>query len=138
MALQVNQSAKPHKANGENPTVFNRREMRNRGVRMQLYTTDDIKAKIAPIAGKYQLHSVYLFGSYARNEATSSSDLDVLVDITDSVVKGWIIGGLYNDFCDAFDMEVDMVTTDAVRQYENETPWFAENVMMEKVLVYER
>ncbi|MDR3294725.1 MAG: nucleotidyltransferase domain-containing protein [Clostridiales Family XIII bacterium] len=36
----------------------------------------------APIAIKYQLPTVYLFGSYARGEATDDSDVDILIDRT--------------------------------------------------------
>ena len=44
-----------------------------------IYTIDKIKAIVKPIADKYNVQSVYLFGSYARGEATENSDLDFLV-----------------------------------------------------------
>ena len=44
-------------------------------VRM-IYATDEIRQRITPIAEKYQLRRIYLFGSYARNEATDGSDID--------------------------------------------------------------
>ena len=34
-----------------------------------VYTIDQIKDKIYPVAEKYDLSKVYLFGSYARGEA---------------------------------------------------------------------
>ena len=40
-------------------------------------TIKQIKDKISPIIGKYGIHDVYLFGSYARGEATSKSDVDI-------------------------------------------------------------
>lgn len=33
-----------------------------------VYTIDEIKAKIEPIAKQYNVSKVYLFGSYARGE----------------------------------------------------------------------
>ena len=104
------------------------------------YTADEIKEKISPIAEKYQLQSVYLFGSYARNEATNTSDMDVLVDTTGSIVTGWVIGGLYNDLCEAFGSSVDLITTNALSQSaeDDRTPWLTENIMKDRVLVYER
>ena len=42
-------------------------------------TLDYIKSKIAPIARKYGVDEIYVFGSYARGEATSNSDVDLLV-----------------------------------------------------------
>ncbi len=44
-----------------------------------IYTIDEIKNIIKPIAIKYNVESIYLFGSYARGEATQDSDLDFLV-----------------------------------------------------------
>jgi len=105
-----------------------------------IYTTDEIREKIIPIAEKYQLRRVYVFGSYARNEATTTSDVDVLVDTTGSIVQGWVIGGLYNDLCEIFGDEVDLITTNALTQDKGQdrTPWFTENVMKERLLVYDR
>ena len=45
-----------------------------------IYTIDELKQKIVPIAARYNLPAVYLFGSYARNEATEESDVDILID----------------------------------------------------------
>ena len=44
-----------------------------------IYSLDEIKRRIKPVAEKYALRAVYLFGSYARNEADEDSDIDVLV-----------------------------------------------------------
>ena len=41
-------------------------------------TVNELKTRIAPIAAQYGLKAVYLFGSYARNEATDDSDVDIL------------------------------------------------------------
>ena len=42
-------------------------------------TIGDIKRMIKPIATKYKVKEIYLFGSYARGEADESSDMDFLV-----------------------------------------------------------
>lgn len=44
-----------------------------------IFTISDIKNLVKPIAEKYKVKELYLFGSYARGEATESSDLDFLV-----------------------------------------------------------
>lgn len=63
-----------------------------------IYSIDEIKQIIAPIAYKYSIPVVYLFGSYARGEATDSSDVDVLIDCEGSAIKGLFdLGALYND-----------------------------------------
>jgi predicted nucleotidyltransferase len=62
--------------------------------------------------------------------------VDVLVDIKGSAVKGWIIGGLYNDLCESVGKEVDMVTTGALEQDKQRTPWFTDNVRKDMVQIY--
>lgn len=44
-----------------------------------VYTIDEIKAKIIPIAKQYNLSNVFLFGSYARGEEDENSDVDILL-----------------------------------------------------------
>ncbi|MGX8703532.1 MAG: nucleotidyltransferase family protein, partial [bacterium] len=74
---------------------------------MPPYTVEEIKRRVLPIARKYELSAVYLFGSYARGEATSDSDIDLLVDLRGSTVRGLDIGALYNDLRDALEKELD-------------------------------
>ena len=45
----------------------------------KVFTITDIKALVKPIAEKYNVDEIYLFGSYARDEANQNSDLDFLV-----------------------------------------------------------
>ena len=52
-----------------------------------IYTQDQIRQMIAPIAEKYHLKAVFLCGSYARGDATESSDVDLLVDTTGTSLK---------------------------------------------------
>lgn len=53
----------------------------------KVYTLDEIRAKAVPIAKKYGVKRLSLFGSYARGEADAQSDLDFLYDSADSKVK---------------------------------------------------
>ncbi len=39
-----------------------------------VYSLDEITRRITPVARAYGIRAVYLFGSYARNEATEESD----------------------------------------------------------------
>jgi predicted nucleotidyltransferase len=103
-----------------------------------IYTIDEIQQHVMPIAKKYKLHSVYIFGSYARNEATEASDIDLLVNTTGSVIEGWVIGGLYNELSEAFGNSVDLVTSNALEQNNDRTPWFKENIMRDRILLYEQ
>ena len=43
------------------------------------YTIDEIREIVAALAARYGADRIYLFGSYARGEATAASDIDVIV-----------------------------------------------------------
>ena len=104
-----------------------------------IYTIEQLKERILPIALKYELPAVYLFGSYARGEATEDSDVDILVDKTNTALKGmFAMGGLYNDLSEAIEKQVDLVTISALEQEttKERTPWFVENLNNEKVKIY--
>lgn len=105
-----------------------------------ILTVDELKNRIAPIAKKYELRAVYLFGSYARNEATDDSDVDILIDRTDSKIKGMFdMGGLYNDLSKSIGKEIDLVTTQTLEQANTRrrTPLFVENLQTERLKIYE-
>ena len=106
-----------------------------------VYTIEQIKEKIAPVAQKYQLPAVYIFGSYARGDATADSDVDILVDRTDAKLQGlFAFGGLFNDFSEAFDKPVDLITTQALKQESTKemSPDLIENIYKERRVVYEK
>ena len=44
-----------------------------------VFTREHIAAMVKPLADKYRVKEIYLFGSYARGEADENSDLDFLV-----------------------------------------------------------
>lgn len=99
-----------------------------------ILSIEELRQRIAPIAKRYELQAVYLFGSYARNEATDDSDVDILIDRTGSKIKGMFdMGGLYADLCDKIGKEIDLVTTQTLEQPSTleRTPWFVSNVKAE-------
>ena len=44
---------------------------------LNVYSLKQLKALIKPIFQKYEINEIYLFGSYARGEATKDSDVDI-------------------------------------------------------------
>lgn len=45
-----------------------------------IYTAEEIRRRITPVAVRYRLKAVYLFGSHTRGEATDENDIDLLID----------------------------------------------------------
>lgn len=104
-----------------------------------VFTIDEIRERVAPVARKYRLRAVYLFGSYARSEATADSDVDLLVDRTGSTVKGMFdMGSLYNELCESVGKSIDLVTTQTLEQdsTKERVPAFVENLERERIRIY--
>lgn len=80
-----------------------------------VYTIDEITARITPVAEKYGIPAVYLFGSYARGTATGDSDVDLLIDTAGTNLTNlFALGGLYCDLEDALGKEIDMLTLNSL------------------------
>ena len=52
----------------------------NDDINKKVYSLKEIKRIIKPILNKYGINDIYLFGSYARGEAKSNSDIDIYCD----------------------------------------------------------
>ena len=96
-----------------------------------IYTIDEIKTKIIPIAKEYGVNSMSLFGSYARNEATEDSDIDLLIDRGD-IYSLLEYSSFINKLTDVLECDVDVVTTGSNNKR------FLEAISHDVVLIYER
>ena len=82
-----------------------------------IYTIEEIKRRVLPVIQKYNIPALYLFGSYARGEATEESDLDFLVDTTGTRLTSLLsLGELYCELEEIFQKEIDLVTMRSVMQ----------------------
>ncbi|MDR2428770.1 MAG: nucleotidyltransferase family protein [Candidatus Margulisbacteria bacterium] len=95
-----------------------------------LYSVSDIKSRIASVADKYGIGRAFLFGSYARGEATPQSDIDICIE------KGQLrtlleLSGFYQDLEKTLQRKVDVVTMDGL---DNN---FKDEIKKEFVLIYE-
>ena len=87
--------------------------------------------KICQIISKtLDIEKIYLFGSYARGDATSSSDIDLRVD--KGRLKGFFaLGALYSDIKDRLDKPLDLLTTGSLDQS------FLSQIAKEEILLYD-
>lgn len=83
----------------------------------KIYSIEEIKSIVIPIAEKYHLKAVYLFGSYARGTANASSDIDLILDTSGTEIHSlFCLGEVYNELANAFDKSVDMLTVSSLEQ----------------------
>ena len=105
-----------------------------------IYTIEEIRRIITPIAKKYRLPAVYLFGSYARGDATETSDLDFLVDTTGTELKSLLtLGALYTELEEAFQKPIYLITLYSLTQRAQmpSEEAFRDTVWKERVNLYE-
>ena len=88
----------------------------------RVYTLEEIAAIIAPIAARYGVDRIYIFGSYARGEADESSDIDLCIEAV-----------AINE--EALGKELDLITVKSLKY--NDDNDFKENLEKERVLIYE-
>ncbi|MBQ9661967.1 MAG: nucleotidyltransferase domain-containing protein [Oscillospiraceae bacterium] len=95
-----------------------------------VYEKEMIRNIVKPIADKYQIREVYLFGSYARGEATCSSDLDFLV-YGGEKFRRTMIFAFAEDLRKALEKNVDVFEIHEI----NENSDFYNTIMRERVHV---
>ena len=99
----------------------------------KIYTKAEIQRIVRPIAQNRGIDKVFLFGSYARNEATKESDLDFCIDAP-SIKSLFTLSGVRMDLCRAFEKDIDLITQSSL-QYNKDLA-FVETVNREKELIY--
>lgn len=96
-----------------------------------IYSIEEIQSCISPIAKRYGVQHVYLFGSYARGCATENSDVDLRID--KGALRGlFALSGLRLDICDALSKDVDLLTINSLDDS------FRSRIQGDEVLIYEQ
>lgn len=104
----------------------------------KIYALDEIQAIIVPILRDYGVSRAYLFGSYARGDATEKSDVDLRID-GGRIKSMFGLGSLYHELTEALKKPVDLVTTEALthKANANRTERFRTHIKEDERLIYE-
>ena len=99
-----------------------------------IYSIAEIADRIIPVLEKYGVTSAYIFGSYARGEATQNSDIDLFIDASN--IKGlFMLSALYEELKEALEKDIDLVTMNSLKYNTDDD--FVQNVRKDSVLLYE-
>ena len=94
---------------------------------------EDIRRVAVPACREFNVRRLDAFGSVAHGSATSSSDVDLLVEFSEPdrrLAKRFF--GLLHQLEDALGCEVDLLTADSLRN-----PYFKARVLTERISIYE-
>ena len=105
----------------------------------KVYSLNEIQNSLVPILRKYGVSQAWVFGSYARHEEGSDSDVDILL-------KGFegkdlfAFGALYSDITAGLGKEVDIVNAEDLHRSINDplTRRFIRRIKQDRVLIYEK
>ena len=98
----------------------------------KIYTIDEIRDKVIPLAKKYGVRRMWLFGSYARGDADAQSDVDFLVDGAKNLRGMFAYAGLIQDLESEFGCHVDLISEGISDKN------FLAEIRKDEVLLYER
>jgi len=98
-------------------------------VEKRKYAVEELRQIISPIAKKYHISKVYLFGSFARGDYNEQSDIDIRIE------KGGLKGmfalcGFYTEVEEALNRKVDVLTTGSLEEK------FLDEIKKEEVVLY--
>ncbi len=96
----------------------------------EILEVPDIQKVVQKIGYEYGADRVFLFGSYARGEATSDSDVDLRIDR--GKIKGLSMGSFLLDVEEALGKKVDLLSTKCLDED------FLAAIRGEEILLYAR
>ena len=99
----------------------------------RVYSVDEIKQRLNPVFADYSIYKATLFGSYARGEARTNSDLDIITD-SHGEMQGVEFFAMWSDAEDSVEKRIDMIELVDLREGTS----IFDNVKNEGVVIYER
>lgn len=96
---------------------------------VKLSELEKIREKVKPVAEKYNLVYIWIFGSYAKRKQTKDSDIDIIVR-TEDVIGGFKIVEVKFALEEALKKQVDIITTESIKGS------LLENENLEEILLY--
>ena len=97
-----------------------------------MLSIEEIKSYISPVIKKYPIEKVILYGSYARGDASDTSDIDLVVD-SRGRLRNRKIFALGGELLDVLPVRVDVYD---ILEIINSSAMY-ENIQKEGVVIYD-
>ena len=92
-------------------------------------SVEELRSIVAPLAEKYGVDKVYLFGSVARGDHNENSDYDFCIELG-KIRSISVFSEFFQDLRDAVKCDIDLVDTKSVGSE------FLSKIMTEGVIIY--
>lgn len=99
----------------------------------KIYSIEDIKNMIYDILIHTDVDKAILFGSYAKNEQTQNSDIDILLD-SNGKIKGLKFFAIIDMIREKFGKDVDIIEKSEI----NENSRIEKEIEKTGVVIYEK
>ena len=99
----------------------------------KIYSINDIKKLLSEVLNNTDVEKAIWFGSYAKNNPTKISDIDILID-SNGKIKGLRFYAIIDRIREKFDKDVDIIEKSEV----NENSKIEKEIEKTGVVVYEK
>lgn len=104
-----------------------------------IYSHEQLSRLVTPIAKKYHIPAVYLFGSYARGTAREDSDIDLLIDTSGTEIESLLqLSAIMLELEAVTGKSIDLITASSLTQKSDRPSAlrFRETVIRERSPLY--
>jgi len=95
------------------------------------HTVEELRSIVKPVAEKYGVDKVYLFGSVARGDFNEKSDYDFYIE-SKKMRSAITLSEFFMDLRDAVGSEIDLISTKRI------DPDLFNTIMAEGVILFEQ
>ena len=99
----------------------------------QIYSIEEISTMIKEILKSFSIKKAILFGSYAKNTPTSTSDIDIVID-SDGKLLNIYFYGLLEELVEKLQKNIDLFE---ISEIQKDSPIYNE-IKKEGIVIYEK
>lgn len=102
-----------------------------------IYSIIDIAVKVIPIARKYELRSVSIFGSYVNGRATEASDIDFLIQ-KKSRISDFSPCDFQMDLMSGLNKEIDLMMWEDLydKKFKDRQPELFKKIKKDRIVIW--